>query len=275
MLTDYVTQFLFVTLRLPLVISAIINVAQDVDDEWPLEVIGHDGVAVNVTLEPGEMILYESSSVIHGRPYPLNGRFYANLFLHLEPVGYTYELERRMKSNSLSAKEKFESALQRRSELQERNENVPTYDLPPHIKEGTEDSVRWRQEFVFIREDQKKLLSSGTDTAMTDKDRFSSRTAHGVAANGDLAVLRRLAKANPSILQERDKNGWQPIHEAARSGQTRVIEYLIGEGVDLNARTNNGTGATPLWWAEHMLPNTHPCIKLLRKHGARSIGPHD
>ena len=40
--------------RLPLVISAIINVAQDVDEPWPLEVYGHDGIAYNVTMEPGE-----------------------------------------------------------------------------------------------------------------------------------------------------------------------------------------------------------------------------
>ena len=63
--------------RLPLVVSAIINVAQDVDEPWPLEVYGHDGVAYNITMEPGEMILYESHSVLHGRPFPLKGRYYA------------------------------------------------------------------------------------------------------------------------------------------------------------------------------------------------------
>lgn len=53
--------------RLPLISSAIINVEQDVDEEWPLEVFGHDGVARNVTMEPGDMVLYESHSVLHGR----------------------------------------------------------------------------------------------------------------------------------------------------------------------------------------------------------------
>jgi hypothetical protein len=67
--------------RLPLVSSAIINVAQDVDDPWPLEVIGHDGKAVNVTMEPGDMVMYESHSVLHGRPFPLKGRFMANIFI--------------------------------------------------------------------------------------------------------------------------------------------------------------------------------------------------
>jgi hypothetical protein len=37
--------------RMPLISSAIINVAQDPDAEpWPLEVIGHDGVARNITV---------------------------------------------------------------------------------------------------------------------------------------------------------------------------------------------------------------------------------
>jgi prolyl 4-hydroxylase len=52
--------------RLPLVSSAIINVASDTDEPWPLEVYGHDGKATNVTMEPGDMVLYESHSVLHG-----------------------------------------------------------------------------------------------------------------------------------------------------------------------------------------------------------------
>ena len=59
--------------RTPLVLSAIVNVAQDADTPWPVELHGHDGRAHNVTLEPGDMVLYESHSVIHGRPFPLEG----------------------------------------------------------------------------------------------------------------------------------------------------------------------------------------------------------
>jgi hypothetical protein len=40
--------------RMPLVSSAILNVAQDLDEEWPLEVFDRDGNAVNITMEPGE-----------------------------------------------------------------------------------------------------------------------------------------------------------------------------------------------------------------------------
>ena len=62
--------------RAPLISSAIIQVAQDVDEPWPVEVISHDGVAHNITMQPGEMVLYESHTVLHGRPYPLKGKFY-------------------------------------------------------------------------------------------------------------------------------------------------------------------------------------------------------
>jgi len=53
----------------------------------PLEVYGHDGKATNITMEPGDMVLYESHSVIHGRPFPMRGNYFANLFIHFEPIG--------------------------------------------------------------------------------------------------------------------------------------------------------------------------------------------
>ena len=42
--------------RMPLVSSAILNVDQDVDEPWPIEVYAHDGKAYNVTMEPGDMV---------------------------------------------------------------------------------------------------------------------------------------------------------------------------------------------------------------------------
>ena len=73
--------------RDPLISSAIINVDQEVSEPWPLEVIGHDGLAHNITINPGEVILYESHSVIHGRPYALKGKnsYFANVFVHFKP----------------------------------------------------------------------------------------------------------------------------------------------------------------------------------------------
>lgn len=94
--------------RLPLVSSAIIQVAQDMDidekdetagnnannsveiadkrtKDWFLEVYDHAGRAHNVSMRPGDLVLYESHTVLHGRPFPLEGNFYANIFVHFKP----------------------------------------------------------------------------------------------------------------------------------------------------------------------------------------------
>lgn len=36
-----------------------------------------------VTMKPGDMVLYEGASCAHGRPAPLVGRYMANTFLHV------------------------------------------------------------------------------------------------------------------------------------------------------------------------------------------------
>ena len=72
--------------RNPMVTSCIINVAQDVEEDWPLEVYGRDGFAYNVTMQPGDMVLYESHSLIHGRPFALKGKYFANIFVSLRCI---------------------------------------------------------------------------------------------------------------------------------------------------------------------------------------------
>ena len=58
----------------PRIASAIINVAQDVDEPWPLEVYGRDGMAVNVTMEPGDMVSCRSNKIASGIPCPFQNR---------------------------------------------------------------------------------------------------------------------------------------------------------------------------------------------------------
>lgn len=88
-------------------------------DPWPLEVYGHDGTASNVTMEPGDMVLYESHSVVHGRPFPLNGNYFANVFVHFEPVGPL----------DPSANSTYDVQL----------------DLPPYLIPGSKWESEWKQ----------------------------------------------------------------------------------------------------------------------------------
>ena len=62
------------------------------------------------------------------------------------------------------------------------------------------------------------------------KAALGTLNVHIAAADGDLEGLKEVAKENRSLLFKADHNGWRPIHEAARSGQRKVLEYLITEG---------------------------------------------
>jgi len=71
------------------VISAIMHVDHDQTGEpWPIVIEDFQGNTVEVNLEAGDILLYESSKCYHGRPRPFNGEWYTSLFLHWYPVDW-------------------------------------------------------------------------------------------------------------------------------------------------------------------------------------------
>ena len=69
------------------IVSAIINVDQNVDTDWPLVIEDHHYRKHNINLSPGEVIFYEGARLKHGRPQPLQGKEYANIFCHFKVSG--------------------------------------------------------------------------------------------------------------------------------------------------------------------------------------------
>ncbi|CAM9548394.1 unnamed protein product [Chrysoparadoxa australica] len=63
-------------------VSVIVNVDQDVQEPWELVIFDHAGHQHNITMAPRDMVLYESATCTHGRPHTLDGKFYANTFIH-------------------------------------------------------------------------------------------------------------------------------------------------------------------------------------------------
>ena len=70
------------------IISFIINVFQEVDEDWPLVFIDNYGREKEIIIKPGEIVLYESARCYHGRPKPFKGDNFANIFGHTRPVGF-------------------------------------------------------------------------------------------------------------------------------------------------------------------------------------------
>lgn len=72
------------------VVSAIINVDQEIDvasgdRDWPLLILDHDGKEHNLVMAPGDLVLYESAKLLHGRPTVFHGTSYSNIFIHYAP----------------------------------------------------------------------------------------------------------------------------------------------------------------------------------------------
>jgi len=247
--------------RLPLVSSAIVNVAQDVDEPWPIEVYGHDGKAYNVTMEPGDMVLYESHSVLHGRPFPLKGRFYANLFIHFEPTGHSLRHEEKMNASAeaslkagMDVHAEYKKSVDRRAGGHEADHN----GLPSYILEGTPEAQRWHQRHP-----------DNNRSAKAKSFQTGSTAAHKAAQEGDIESLEEVLAALEDIVNKKDANGWTPLHEGARGGHLEVVELLVEKGAGLNDRTENGE--TPLYWAEQ---HKHGAVaSFLETLGAISLGP--
>ena len=70
------------------IISAIINVDQEVNEDWPLIIEDNYGRRHSVILKPGDMVFYEGARLEHGRPIPFNGNSFANIFCHFKPTDY-------------------------------------------------------------------------------------------------------------------------------------------------------------------------------------------
>eukprot|EP00542_Grammatophora_oceanica_P014012 CAMPEP_0194033644 /NCGR_PEP_ID=MMETSP0009_2-20130614/6250_1 /TAXON_ID=210454 /ORGANISM="Grammatophora oceanica, Strain CCMP 410" /LENGTH=434 /DNA_ID=CAMNT_0038674359 /DNA_START=204 /DNA_END=1508 /DNA_ORIENTATION=- len=225
--------------RNPLVTSAIINVDQDVDEPWPLEVWGHDGKPYNITMAPGDMVLYESHSIVHGRPFPFRGRYYANVFVHFEPLG------------PLKLQDLTDTNFEIRAEEQE----SLNHGLPPYVIPGSD----WEEEWHQSNPDGWQLLHDNAQMA---------------ASRGQLDTLVDLKIQNPSKLHQADNNGWYPIHEAARNGHVHVVSYLLENGdADINAVTNHGKGYSVLKVAQEYLEEGHPMMEFLQSRNAQLIEP--
>ena len=72
------------------VLSAIINVHQyEINKPWPLILYDHNKKYTELYFdEDTDIVLYESATIIHGRPLALYGKSYVNLFAHFSTEGW-------------------------------------------------------------------------------------------------------------------------------------------------------------------------------------------
>jgi prolyl 4-hydroxylase len=192
--------------------------------------------AVNVTMEPGDMVLYESGSLTHGRPYPLRGNFYANTFIHFQPTG------EHLNDGSWEYMDDFH---------------------PPYILPESPEMSNWERRNPA---GWKKQSPSAAAPGIHE--------GHAAAAHGDIDSLMELAAEDKRALHLKDKNGWQPIHEAVRGGHLETVKYLVQQNADVNSVTNFGKGGvSPYYISVQNHGHEHPVTEFLSSLGAIMVGP--
>lgn len=130
------------------VISSIVHIAHEYYDEnepWTIEIEDHNGELHSMVLEEGEMMFYESAKCLHGRMFPLKGKYFGSIFVHYKP----------------------------------KDENLWNYDVsdvisnvPPHWKEGVieDHGSRWAGQAITV--DSRIVYGAPPRVLNVDKRQF-------------------------------------------------------------------------------------------------------
>lgn len=117
--------------------------------------------------------------------------------------------------------------------------------------------------FVAVQEESQRALESLLASPQTrvDEPNAQGETPLMIAAiRGSLAAVQALVKRGAAV----NRAGWTPLHYACSGPDNGVAAFLIAQGAELNARSENGT--TPLMMAARY--GNSDLVPLLLKAGA-------
>ncbi|MFT7773650.1 ankyrin repeat domain-containing protein [Roseateles sp.] len=117
--------------------------------------------------------------------------------------------------------------------------------------------------FIAVREESLRALDSLLASPQTEVDgpNAQGETPLMIAAiRGSLPAVQVLVKRGAAI----NRQGWTPLHYACAGPDNGVAAFLIAQGAEINARSENGT--TPLMMAARY--GNSDLVPLLLKAGA-------
>mmetsp|Transcript_12585 Transcript_12585/g.22809 ORF Transcript_12585/g.22809 Transcript_12585/m.22809 type:complete len:229 (-) Transcript_12585:228-914(-) len=225
------------------------------------------------------MLLFESHSIIHSKPWPLKGRYYAMMFMHFEPTGHHLSTKHnlRLKNEEKIRMTKIDTEYKVHNEDGVGGQTAVRGEFPPYIKRESPEEEHWKK----MNPNGWKEPASLRSVAHEDKGLF-----HRAASVGNVQKLKheietatwqdasRKHTQKSLLISERDEHGWQPIHEGAFGGHLDVVHLLVKNGADINTRTHGGHGGTPLHLAHKKFGDHHPLVKYLKSIGGLNVGPH-
>lgn len=117
--------------------------------------------------------------------------------------------------------------------------------------------------FTAVREGSQRALESLLSSPQTQVDNVNAQGETPLmlaAIRGSLPAAQALVKRGAAV----NRKGWTPLHYACSGPDNGVAAFLIAQGAELNARSENGT--TPLMMAARY--GAGDLVPLLLKAGA-------
>jgi len=99
-------------------------------------------------------------------------------------------------------------------------------------------------------------------------DEFGRSELHYAARDGDKKLVEELLGKGAEV-NRADKNGWTPLHFAAQAQSAEVVAVLLDAGAQIDAKDVHGN--TPLFKAVFESQGKGDTIKLLRARGANPL----
>ena len=94
--------------------------------------------------------------------------------------------------------------------------------------------------------------------------KISSQTpVFGSIEDGDMEEFQLCLSETPECIEETNKNGWTPLHQAAYSGESEMLKMLIEKGAKLDATCHDGD--TPVHYAA--VQGELDCVNALAEAG--------
>ncbi|MEX2473101.1 MAG: ankyrin repeat domain-containing protein [Gemmatimonadota bacterium] len=95
--------------------------------------------------------------------------------------------------------------------------------------------------------------------------------AHRYVPNGWLAAVKFLVEEAGADVNQRDANGYTPVHHAASRGDDAMIEYLVGKGADVTLISRSGQTTADMANGPIQRVQPYPStIELLESLGAKN-----
>jgi len=171
----------------------------------------------------------------------MRGRFFANIFVHFEPLGSFRKDQSDFSSEVLYQKEAIESM---------------DAGLPPYVIPGSRWESEWRNDnpdgWILLENDMMGAISSN-DLRVVDNlyiqspesihvlDEQGASGLHIAASSGHLEMTKYLYNRNVDA-NAVDHNGWSPLHEAVQGGYLEIVKFFYENNVDINLTTGDEKG---------------------------------